>query len=91
MLAGSRWRNCDTNSSISAFTGWAAGKTGVERATLSRCRGKFDVFKVDFETEFASPAVLAIIDRATDELVASGQADRALQSCNQASEFTFFV
>ena len=40
-------------------------------------QGKLDTFKTEFETRRAPPAVLAIMHRVTDELIASGQAQRA--------------
>jgi peroxiredoxin len=46
-----------------------------------------DAFKVDFETNMAPPAVVAIIHKATAELIASGQATRALKIGDRAPAF----
>jgi peroxiredoxin len=50
-------------------------------------QGKLDAFKTDFETRLAPPAVLAIMHRVTDELIASGQAQRALKAGDRAPDF----
>jgi thiol-disulfide isomerase/thioredoxin len=50
-------------------------------------QGKLDAFKTEFETRLAPPAVLAIMHRVTDELIASGQAQRALKAGDRAPDF----
>jgi peroxiredoxin len=50
-------------------------------------QGKLDAFKTQFETKFAPPAVLSIMHRVTDELIASGQAQRALRAGDRAPDF----
>lgn len=40
---------------------------------------RLDAFRQEFETNKASPEVVAIMHRATSDLIASGQADRALR------------
>ena len=49
---------------------------------------KLDALKMKFETEMAPPEVLAVMHRVTDELIASGQAERALKSDDRAPAFT---
>ena len=49
---------------------------------------KLDALKTKFETEMAPPEVVAVLHRVTDELIASGQADRALQAGDRAPAFT---
>jgi peroxiredoxin len=48
---------------------------------------KLDAFKADFEANKAPPHVVAIIHKATDDLIATGQADRALKAGVRAPEF----
>ncbi len=48
---------------------------------------KLDAFKADFEGNKAPPEVVAIIHKATDDLIATGQADRALKAGARAPEF----
>ena len=48
---------------------------------------KLDAFRADFEGKKAPPEVVAIMHRATADLIASGQADRALQAGARAPEF----
>ena len=48
---------------------------------------KLDVLKEKFETEIAPPGVVAVMHRVTDELIASGQADRALLAGDRAPPF----
>jgi peroxiredoxin len=50
-------------------------------------QGKLDAFKVEFETKFAPPAIVAIMHRVTAELTASGQAQRALKAGDRAPTF----
>lgn len=50
-------------------------------------QGKLDAFKAEFETRLAPPAVLAIMHRVTNELIASGQAQRALKAGDRAPDF----
>jgi hypothetical protein len=45
---------------------------------------KLDALKARFETEMAPPEVVAVMHRVTDELTASGQADRALKAGDRA-------
>src|SRR5215813_14063568 len=53
--------------------------------------GRLDAFKTEFETKFAHPVVLAVMHRATEELIALGQAQPAgvmtdsIQSLTQRS------
>jgi peroxiredoxin len=48
---------------------------------------KLDAFKADFEGNKAPPEVVAIIHKATDDLIATGRADRALKAGARAPEF----
>ena len=54
-------------------------------------QGRLDAFKTEFETKFAHPVVLAVMHRATEELIALGQAQPAgvmtdsIQSLTQRS------
>lgn len=48
---------------------------------------KLDTLKAKFETEMAPPEVVAVLHRVTDELIASGQADRALHAGDRAPGF----
>ena len=48
---------------------------------------KLDAFRADFEGKKAPPEVVAIMHKATADLIASGQADRALQAGARAPEF----
>jgi peroxiredoxin len=50
-------------------------------------QGKLDAFKSEFETKFAPPAMLAVMHRVIDELIASGQAERALKAGDRAPAF----
>jgi peroxiredoxin len=49
---------------------------------------RLDAFKADFETTKAPPEAVAVMRRATAELVASGQADRTLKAGDRAPPFT---
>jgi hypothetical protein len=49
---------------------------------------KLDALKTKFETEMAPPEVVAVMHRVTDELIASGQADRALHAGDRAPAFS---
>jgi len=49
---------------------------------------KLDALKTKFETEMAPPDVVAVLHRSTDELIASGQASRALKAGDRAPAFT---
>ena len=51
-------------------------------------QGKLDALKSEFETNFAPPAVVEALHRATDELIASGAQNRALKAGDTAPEFT---
>jgi len=51
-------------------------------------QAKLDALKTEFETEMAPPEVVAVMHRVTDELIASGQAGRALQAGDSAPAFT---
>lgn len=48
---------------------------------------RLDAFKADFETTKAPPEAVAVMRRATAELVASGQAQRALKAGDRAPAF----
>ena len=48
---------------------------------------KLDAFRADFETNKAPPEATAIMHRATAELIASGQAERALKVGDRAPAF----
>lgn len=48
---------------------------------------KLDAFKTEFETKFAPPAALKVMLRVTGELIASGQAQRALKAGDRAPDF----
>ena len=50
-------------------------------------QGKLDALRTEFETKMAPPEVVAVMHRVTDELIASGQAKRALKAGDQAPEF----
>lgn len=47
-----------------------------------------DAYKADFETNKAPPEVVAVMHRATADLVASGQAERALKAGDRAPAFS---
>ncbi len=51
-------------------------------------QGKLDALKSAFESNFAPPAVVQVLHRATDELIASGAQNRALKAGDIAPEFT---
>jgi peroxiredoxin len=61
-------------------------------ATIARSglplQGKLDAFKFEFDTHLAPPAAVEALHRSTDELIASGAADRALKVGDVAPEFT---
>jgi hypothetical protein len=48
---------------------------------------KLDAFKADFEGNKAPPQVVAVMRKATADLIASGQAERALKAGMRAPEF----
>ena len=48
---------------------------------------KLDAFKADFEGKKAPPEVVAVMHKATADLIASGQADRALKAGWRAPKF----
>jgi peroxiredoxin len=48
---------------------------------------KLDAFKAEFEGKKAPPAVVAVMHKATADLIASGQADRALKAGDRAPKF----
>lgn len=48
---------------------------------------KLDAFRDNFETNIAPAEAVAIIHRTTDELIATGQADRALKAGDRAPNF----
>ena len=48
---------------------------------------KLDAFKADFEGNKAPPQVVAVMHKATADLIASGQAERALKVGVRAPEF----
>ncbi len=48
---------------------------------------KLDALKAKFETEMAPPEMVAVMHRVTDELIASGQANRALKVRDRAPTF----
>jgi peroxiredoxin len=50
-------------------------------------QGKLDALKNEFETKMAPPEVVAVMHRVTDELIASGEAERALKAGDRAPEF----
>jgi len=49
---------------------------------------RLDAFKADFENNKAPPEAVAAFHRATAELIASGQAERALKAGDRAPAFT---
>ena len=49
---------------------------------------RLDAFKADFEANKAPPEAVAAFHKATAELIASGQADRALKAGDRAPAFT---
>ena len=49
---------------------------------------RLDAFKADFESNKAPPEAVAVFHRATAELIASGQAERALKAGDPAPAFT---
>src|SRR5262249_24803266 len=51
-------------------------------------QGKLDALKAEFETKMAPPAVVEVMHRVTDQLIASGQAERALRAGDRAPSFT---
>jgi peroxiredoxin len=48
---------------------------------------RLDAFKADFEGHKAPPEAVAIMRRATADLIASGQSERALKAGNRAPDF----
>ncbi len=50
---------------------------------------KLDAFNAEFEAKKAPPAVVAVMHKATADLIASGQADRALKAGDRAPKFAF--
>lgn len=50
-------------------------------------QGKLDAFKFEFDNNLAPPAAVAVLHRATDELVASGAENGALKVGDVAPEF----
>jgi peroxiredoxin len=48
---------------------------------------KLDAFKADFEANKAPPQVVAVMRKATADLIATGQAERALKAGARAPEF----
>lgn len=48
---------------------------------------KLDAMKMKFETEMAPPDVVAVLHRVIQELIASGQAERALKAGDRAPAF----
>ncbi len=51
-------------------------------------QAKLDAFKADFETNKAPPHVVAAFHKGTTELIATGQAERALKAGDRAPTFT---
>ena len=51
-------------------------------------QGKLDALRAEFEANLAPPPIVAALHRATDELIASGAADRALKAGDRAPSFT---
>jgi peroxiredoxin len=49
---------------------------------------KLAALKAEFETKMAPAEVVAVMHRVTDELIASGQAERALRAGDRAPSFT---
>lgn len=49
---------------------------------------KLDAFKANFETNVAPADVVAVMHRATADLIATGQHDRALKAGDKAPDFT---
>jgi peroxiredoxin len=49
---------------------------------------KLDALRTEFETKMAPTEVVAVMHRVTDELIASGQAERALRAGDRAPSFT---
>ena len=49
---------------------------------------RLDAFKTDFESNKALPEIVVVMRRATQELIDSGQADRALKAGARAPEFS---
>jgi peroxiredoxin len=50
-------------------------------------QAKLDTFKAKFESEMAPPGVVPVMHRVTEELIASGQAQRALKAGDSAPVF----
>lgn len=50
-------------------------------------QGKLDAFRFEFDNNLAPPAAVAVLHRATDELIASGAENRALKVGDVAPEF----
>jgi peroxiredoxin len=48
---------------------------------------KLDALRIKFETEMAPPEVVAVMHRVTEDLIASGQAERALKAGDPAPVF----
>jgi peroxiredoxin len=50
-------------------------------------QGKLDALRNEFETKMAPPEMVAVMHRVTEELITSGQAERALKAGDQAPDF----
>jgi peroxiredoxin len=55
--------------------------------SLMSLQDKLDAFKADFEGSKAPPDVVAVMRKATADLIASGQAERALKAGMKAPDF----
>jgi peroxiredoxin len=55
--------------------------------TLMSLQDNLDAFKADFEANKAPPGVVAVMRKATADLIASGQAERALKAGMKAPDF----
>jgi AhpC/TSA family len=65
-----------------------ASQTEEQGNKAMSLQGKLDALKTEFETKMAPPAAVAVMHRVTDELIASGQAERAVKAGDHAPEFT---
>jgi peroxiredoxin len=54
---------------------------------MMKLQDKLDAFRADFETNKAPPEVVEVFHKATAELIASGQAERALKAGDRAPSF----
>jgi peroxiredoxin len=62
-------------------------RRGENEEFVMSLQERLDAFKADFETNKAPPQAIAVLHKSTDELIASGQAERALKAGDKAPVF----